>query len=155
MFVDAIGNHDNWYWTKTNEFTVAQFARLFWKCFTLYNNLVFLHILPISGCYCICWKLYRTVEPFMKICWLAEFYSICFWTKMPGQRTQIKIRSYKSMNNCLLSLNKKKKKKTKQFALVHSIVSMLYDRYLFNVYQNLADSLYKYPVSLQLHYMIY
>jgi hypothetical protein len=42
-----------------------------------------------------------------------------------------------------------------QYALVHLIAVKLYDRYFLYVYQNLADSLYQYPIILQLHHMIY
>ena len=51
----------------------------------------------------------------------------------------------------LLSLDKK----NNQYALVYLIAVKLYDRYFLYAYQNLADSLYQYPVILQLHHMIY
>jgi hypothetical protein len=54
-----------------------------------------------------------------------------------------------------LSLDKKTKTKNNQYALVHSIVVKLYDKYFLYIYQNLADSLYQYPVILQLHHLIY
>jgi hypothetical protein len=51
----------------------------------------------------------------------------------------------------LLSLDKKKQ----QYSLLHLIAVKLYDRYFVYVYPNLADSLYQYPVILQLHHMLY
>ena len=67
-----------------------------------------------------------------------------------GQKLKLdNIKEWKIVS--LLSLDKK----NNQYALVHLIAVKLYDRYVLYVYQNLADSLYQYPVILQLHHMIY
>ena len=47
----------------------------------------------------------------------------------------------------LLSLDKKQ---PIRFKIVHLIAVKLYDRYFLYVYQNLADSLYQYPIILNM-----